>query len=969
MEPDIIKDIASKALASIDSILSQWLPNGKASGREYKARNPTRNDKRPGSFSINLNTGNWQDFATKDKGLDLVSLVAYLDGVTQSEAAEKVAVFLGIPLEKGLSDRGSKRTKSGGNGEPSPEKETAQNQHSASDSSNDGWACVMPVPNHAPPAPVAHRRHGKPDCRYSYCGMDGQLNFYHDRYEPKSQDARKEFSPLTLWRKGDSMEWRFKVPPALRPLYGLPSLIKHPDAWAWFVEGEKAARALEKLLPDHPVLTWQGGSHAVAKADFQPLQGRKVRIWPDYDEPGARAACDLIQKLEEVGAADIEVLNLERLALYAPAFVDTGNGAVAKLDRTGTAHIKSGDDAHDLFNRNKWTADHFGQFLEAAPDSFIVCRDYLRQSSNDKPKSKTTSKSITKSGADSKFTGSFSADDHGVFFLRSTRDGEITRQKICDKLEVIAETRNEDGKQWGILVKFRDRDGKDQTINLPSRAFNGEGLEVTGRLLEDGLRIEHKARPLVLQYLSEQRQPNRARVTEKTGWHGSGKGLTYVLPDCAISGPDQSEQWVFSNQNQENHFKTQGSLEDWKKSVSSLCVGNSRLVFSVSAAFAAPLLNVLGMENGGFHWRGPSSSGKSTILQAAASACGSRQYVRRWRTTDNGMEGVAQSHSDALLILDELKEIDPKVAGETIYMLANGGGKNRANSNTSLRTVPKWRLLYLSSGELSLTDHIASAGKDTHTGMELRLCDLPVDAGQGLGAFEYLHNHENGSEFSKAVNESTQKYYGTAFVQLIEKALNSQDRIIKDWRDFRPEFEKQMLTASDSGQARRVVSRFALVAYAGTLATDWGITGWAKDEAIKASGKCFREWLENFGRGDREQLNIISHLRLYLEQHGDSRFMDVDRINDSHAPRTPNALGFRGAQEDGIHYYIFSETFKKTVFSGFDYKAAARLLISKEYMQPGEGKHLAPKITLPGAKGKRQRLFHVYPRFMEGDDE
>src|SRR3989338_3194780 len=95
-----IKQVAAAALASIERILSRWLPDGKQRGHEYVVCNPTRSDSKLGSFSINCNTGAWADFASDDKGGDLVALVAYLDGVKQGEAAKRLAEFLGLQLEK-----------------------------------------------------------------------------------------------------------------------------------------------------------------------------------------------------------------------------------------------------------------------------------------------------------------------------------------------------------------------------------------------------------------------------------------------------------------------------------------------------------------------------------------------------------------------------------------------------------------------------------------------------------------------------------------------------------------------------------------------------------------------------------------------------------------------------------------------------------------------------------------------------
>ncbi len=84
------------ALGSLPALLRRWLPDGHLVGREYTARNPTRADRRPGSFRINIRSGKWADFATGDKGGDVVSLAAYLSGTGQAEAARALADMLGV---------------------------------------------------------------------------------------------------------------------------------------------------------------------------------------------------------------------------------------------------------------------------------------------------------------------------------------------------------------------------------------------------------------------------------------------------------------------------------------------------------------------------------------------------------------------------------------------------------------------------------------------------------------------------------------------------------------------------------------------------------------------------------------------------------------------------------------------------------------------------------------------------------
>ncbi len=84
------------ALAVLPELLRRWLPDGRIQGVEYTAINPTRDDRRLGSFRINTQTGKWADFATGDRGGDVVSLAAYLAGTGQTEAARKLADMLGM---------------------------------------------------------------------------------------------------------------------------------------------------------------------------------------------------------------------------------------------------------------------------------------------------------------------------------------------------------------------------------------------------------------------------------------------------------------------------------------------------------------------------------------------------------------------------------------------------------------------------------------------------------------------------------------------------------------------------------------------------------------------------------------------------------------------------------------------------------------------------------------------------------
>ena len=97
-----------------------------------------------------------------------------------------------------------------------------------------------------------------------------------------------------LWWDGTA--WRWKAPPAPRPLLNLDQLRSRAGT-VLIVEGEKTADAAAKLYPKAIVTTWPSGCKAIDKADWSPLIGCRVILWPDADQPGQQAMERLAQLL------------------------------------------------------------------------------------------------------------------------------------------------------------------------------------------------------------------------------------------------------------------------------------------------------------------------------------------------------------------------------------------------------------------------------------------------------------------------------------------------------------------------------------------------------------------------------------------------------------------------------------------------------------------------------------------------
>ena len=150
------------------------------------------------------------------------------------------------------------------------------------------WSQVTPAPE---PASISHYRHGNPSRTWAYKAGDGSLLGYICRFN--LQEGAKEVLPYIYATDGSRHDWRWQGFDKPRPLYNLDRLAQKPNATVLIVEGEKTADAAQALLPHVVVTAWQGGAKAIKATDWTPLQGRKLVLWPDNDQPGEQAMWDI----------------------------------------------------------------------------------------------------------------------------------------------------------------------------------------------------------------------------------------------------------------------------------------------------------------------------------------------------------------------------------------------------------------------------------------------------------------------------------------------------------------------------------------------------------------------------------------------------------------------------------------------------------------------------------------------------
>ena len=285
--------------------------------------------------------------------------------------------------------------------------------------------------------------------------------------------------------------------------------------------------------------------------------------------------------------------------------------------------------------------------------------------------------------------------------------------------------------------------------------------------------------------------------------------------------------------------------------------------------------------------------------------------------------------------------------------------------------------MFLSAGEIGLAEHMGEKNRKPRAGQELRLAEIPADAGKGLGIFEELHGYAGGADLSKALTEAARRNYGGAFVAYLEKLAKHQHEVADTVKEAQRKFQTAHLSDGAHGQARRVADRFALVGAAGELAQRWGIVPWQPGEAMQAARTCFDAWLSRRGgEGNAEERAALQAVREFLRRYGESAFSDMDRpanMTEKKAAVRSDRAGYRDLDPvtDAVEYFIFSEPWRTRICKGFDAAAVGRMLVARGFVERGSEakREWLTRHTIP-TEG-RPRVVHVLPAIWddEGDGD
>jgi len=541
--------------------------------------------------------------------------------------------------------------------------------------------------------------------------------------------------------------------------------------------------------------------------------------------------------------------------------------------------------------------------------------------------------------------------EHGLYITKHDSDPLY----LCGRLQVLAITRNNKQKgSFGRLIEWTNIDGqKFQQVILMRQIINDGGRQLRELLVDSGLHVSSSRNTWdsIIGYITQSKTKERAICVENTGW----LERSYVTPGWTAGL--SKEEVVFSGNLNDEALEEKGSLNGWQKELAPLCQNNPLLTFSVCVAIAAPLVHWLGWDSCGFHLVGSSKSGKTTAMKLAASIFSDENYWVSWRSTTNGLEAISASRNDMLLCLDEFHQASPEEVDQSIYTLSNGVSKIRSNQDGSLASRKRWKLLFLSTGEIGLSEMLEKVQRSPKAGQSIRFLEIPVIG--KYNAFDDIHGYASGKEFADAINEKIKNNHGS-LIQPWVNHLSSIDDLPTYLINNIKELTSRWQFNSKGNQFGYALDRFALLAIAGEMATKIGLLPWDCGDSEKAIFNIIESWIAARGyESDSEDQFLLKQLPKALNKWRNKVIVPNQELKQDHS-------GYWRIEANEVVWYLARDSFKSglEINHSTQVPGIAHLMDKKLWLQTNEPKRGTLKITL---FDKSKRYFKVYPERISKD--
>ena len=457
-------------------------------------------------------------------------------------------------------------------------------------------------------------------------------------------------------------------------------------------------------------------------------------------------------------------------------------------------------------------------------------------------------------------------------------DGNVGVSKRTPKIWVEADLRDLDFDVYYLELGFNKERGKG-FLTVARSAIQAPG-EVLKELLDKGaaLPFDKKAAKLLVEEAFQKTARRRKSITRRCGW---AKDRSYVRPDFTV-GPRTGTLSLHETAIDREIDSRKGNASEWRDGLRGACLASSYLSFGIGIAYGAPLLAVLGEDEGAiFNFHGESSTGKSLLGRACQSgfARARKNDVATYNLSGPGLDQLCFARNDLVMVLDEegTAEGNRQKRREDIRKIAftvpGGRGKIIDKNYRREREMvePTWRLFAISSGESPLEDK--AIGNVRASGERVRHIDIRVPKREKNGIFNRLEGKAKDRKsaaagHAAAVEAALADNYGVALEPYLVALIQTDpDQFEARVRSLVEDFIREVGADTDAWE-QRFAKKFGIVLAGMVLAAERDLAPWTVDHARWSVKRIYRIARRSVVTTEEAANDVLNKLGEALAQKG-----------------------------------------------------------------------------------------------------
>lgn len=434
----------------------------------------------------------------------------------------------------------------------------------------------------------------------------------------------------------------------------------------------------------------------------------------------------------------------------------------------------------------------------------------------------------------------------------------FSSRAVAPLLRKVLDTENRVNGEHIERYQFIKHDGSKHYVEMrPSEARDVKNFK--SKLYNLGAVLPEPNAVIAFLKDATSKPPGKRAVYEKrVGWLSDRSG--FVLPNGFVGKPTIPIHGIDRSRIADNQgaIEKAGTAESWNSTVGAICAESSSAIAAVCASFAAPLLTITNRGPFALCFCGPSRSGKTSLISAAASAIGigGHQNLVSWNLTDAQLEERLPLFNDMLFPIDDLQAMSGtdgrryQRIHELSYRFAQGRTKSR-HSSFIVKKVSDghWNSIMITSNEKLISELAARNGRGRNLGEMVRLIEIPVLHGTSKHIFDLSKRGTTEDRYRqkfKALAEAVASHHGAAFSKYMNSLIRfgaKRTRFVEAQVKY---FRDKVLKVDDSLLVSDVADKFGLLYAAGSLAIKFGIVPWSKARLFKAIKRSYRSACRSF---------------------------------------------------------------------------------------------------------------------------